>query len=194
MSVDSSASLPVPRRTAVYDRHVALGAKTADFGGWLMPIEYAGGGVVREHQAVRERVGLFDASHLGKVELAGPGAAALVDATLTNALGRIAPGQAQYTLCCDADGGTVDDLLVYLRADDDVLLVPNAANAAEVAALLAGAAPASVVVRDRHEDFAVFAVQGPLSDEVLERSACPAVTTTCTSSRRNGGRATRVFR
>jgi aminomethyltransferase len=156
------------RRTALHDRHVALGAKLADFGGWEMPIEYPGGGVLREHQAVREQVGLFDVSHLGKVGVRGPGAAAFVDACLTNALARIGPGRAQYSLCCDEpSGGVVDDLIVYLRADDDVLLVPNAANAAEVARRLAAAAPAGVQVSDEHEAYGVLAVQGPRSDDVL---------------------------
>jgi aminomethyltransferase len=156
------------RRTALHDRHVALGAKLADFGGWEMPIEYPGGGVLREHQAVREQVGLFDVSHLGKAGVRGPGAAAFVDACLTNALSRIGPGRAQYSLCCDeASGGVVDDLIVYLRADDDVLLVPNAANAAEVARRLAAAAPAGVEVSDEHETYGVLAVQGPGADDVL---------------------------
>lgn len=162
------------RRTVLFDRHVALRAKTADFGGWQMPIEYDGGGVLREHQAVRERVGLFDASHLGKIEVTGPGAAAFVDSCLTNALDRIAAGQAQYTLCCDADGGTVDDLILYLRGEDDVLLLPNAANCAQVARRLTEAAPAGVAVRDRHTYLGVLALQGPLSDEVLEALALPA--------------------
>src|SRR3954454_16610232 len=142
------------RRTALHDRHVALGAKLADFGGWEMPIEYPGGGVLREHQAVREQVGLFDVSHLGKVSVRGPGAVAFVDACLTNALGRIGPGRAQYSLCCDdASGGGVDDLLGYLRADDDVLLVPNAANAGEVARRLPEAAPERVTVTDEHDRY-----------------------------------------
>src|SRR3954452_9943596 len=103
------------RRTAPYPRHEALGAKLADFGGWLMPIEYPGGGVLKEHEAVRERVGLFDVSHLGKLAVTGPGAAAFVDSCLTNALARIAPGRAQYTLAVDdVTGGVVDDLIVYL--------------------------------------------------------------------------------
>src|SRR3954452_1057748 len=94
----------------LHDRHVALGAKLAEFGGWSMPLEYAGSGVVKEHNAVRNAVGLFDVSHLGKAALRGPGAADLVNASLTNDLGRIAPGQAQYTLCCDAGtGGILDD-------------------------------------------------------------------------------------
>ena len=122
-----------PLKTSpLHDRHVALGAKMVDFGGWEMPIEYPGGGVLKEHAAVREGVGVFDVSHLGKAVVRGPGAAAYVDATLTNDLGRIAPGQAQYTMCCDEGGGVVDDLIAYLRGPDEVFLVPNAANTAEV--------------------------------------------------------------
>ena len=97
--------------------------------------------MLAEHAAVRDGVGLFDVSHLGTGTVRGPGAAALVDASLTNDLSRIGPGQAQYTLCCDDDGGVIDDLIVYLHGPDDVLLVPNAANAAEVLARLADAAP-----------------------------------------------------
>jgi aminomethyltransferase len=173
--VASSSSPAAPlRRTPLYDRHLELGAKLADFGGFEMPIEYPGGGVLREHQAVRERVGLFDVSHLGKVGVRGAGAAAFVDACLTNALSRIGPGRAQYTLCCDdPTGGVVDDLIVYLRGDDDVLLVPNAANAAEVARRFAAAAPAGVEVTDEHERLAVLAVQGPLADDVLDAVDLP---------------------
>jgi aminomethyltransferase len=125
---------------------VAAGAKLADFSGWSMPIEYAGGGVLAEHTAVRTAVGLFDVSHLGTGTVTGAGAADLVNRSLSNDLGRIGPGQAQYTLCCVPDGeadagGVVDDLIVYLHGDDDVLLVPNAANAADVLGRLAAAAP-----------------------------------------------------
>jgi len=161
------------RTSPLHDRHVALGAKMADFGGWQMPIEYPGGGVVREHTAVRERVGLFDVSHLGKAGVTGPGAAAFVNACLTNDLGRIAPSKAQYTLCCDPSGGVVDDLIAYLRSDDDVFLIPNAANTAEVVRRLAAAAPAGVQVEDLHEGYGVIAVQGPSSDEVLGELGLP---------------------
>lgn len=122
------------KTSPLHDRHVSLGAKMADFGGWDMPIEYPGGGVVAEHTAVRERVGVFDVSHLGKASVRGPGAADFVNACLTNDLRRIQPGSAQYTLCCDKSGGVVDDLIAYLKADDDVFLIPNAANTAESAA------------------------------------------------------------
>ncbi|KHL09044.1 aminomethyltransferase [Mumia flava] len=157
----------------LHRRHVELGAKLAEFGGWEMPLEYAGGGVLAEHKAVREGVGVFDVSHLGKLAVRGAGAAALVDRCLTNALERIGPGQAQYTLCCTPDGGVVDDLIVYRRADDDLLVIPNAANTAAVAAVLTEHAPGGVVVTDRHRDDAVIAVQGPRSAEVLERIGLP---------------------
>ena len=173
--VGDAAPVAAPlRRTPLYDRHVELGAKLADFSGWEMPIEYPGGGVLHEHQAVRERVGLFDVSHLGKVGVRGPGAVALADRCLTNALDRIGPGRAQYSLCCDdPTGGVVDDLIVYLRGDADVLLVPNAANAAEVARRLTASAPADVAVTDEHERYAVLAVQGPLADDVLDAVNLP---------------------
>ncbi|MCL9758929.1 glycine cleavage system aminomethyltransferase GcvT [Frankia sp. AiPa1] len=161
------------RRSPLYDRHVALGAKLAGFGGWEMPIEYAGRGVLAEHQAVRTAVGVFDVSHLGKAEIAGPGAAAFVNASLTNDLGRITPGQAQYTLCCAEDGGVVDDLIAYLISPDRVLLVPNAANNAEVVGRLAAAAPPEITVTNRHTDLAVLAVQGPAAPDLVAALGLP---------------------
>ena len=159
-------------RGPLHDRHEALGARFAGFGGWLMPLQYAG--VVEEHHAVRERVGVFDVSHLGKATVAGAGARAFVDSCLTNALDKIGPGQAQYTMCCDdPTGGVVDDLIAYLRSDDDLLLIPNAANTAEVVRRLTTAAPAGIDVRDRHRDYAVLAIQGPSSDEVLTALRLP---------------------
>ncbi|MGA8986638.1 glycine cleavage system aminomethyltransferase GcvT [Aeromicrobium sp.] len=151
----------------LHDRHVALGAKLSEFGGWEMPLEYAGGGVLAEHKAVREAVGLFDVSHLGKALVRGSGAAQFVNDCFTNDLGRIEDGKAQYTLCCDEDGGTVDDLIVYLRSDFEVFLIPNAANTASVVERLVAAAPPGIEVVNQHRDFAVLAIQGPLSDEVL---------------------------
>jgi len=139
-----------------------------------MPLEYAGGGVLKEHAAVREAVGLFDVSHLGTLRVRGAGAAAHVDACLTNALSRIGPGQAQYTLVCDdGTGGVVDDLVAYLVSDDDLVLVPNAANAAEVARRLRASAPAGVEVVDLHADEAILTVQGPRCDAVLAALGLP---------------------
>ncbi len=161
-----------PRRPTLYDRHVALGAKFAEFGGWEMPLEYAG--VVKEHTAVREAVGVFDVSHLGKVVVRGPGAADYVNSCLTNDLRRIEPGKAQYTLCCDPEtGGIVDDLIAYLHSDERVFLVPNASNTAEVVRMLGADAPEGLVIDDQHETHSILAVQGPKSDEVLEGIGFP---------------------
>jgi aminomethyltransferase len=150
----------------LHDRHEALGATLGGFGGWLMPISYPAG-TVAEHTAVREAVGLFDVSHLGKLAVGGPGAAGFVNRCLSADLDRIAPGAAQYTLCCNADGGVVDDLIVYLVGPDEVLAVPNAANAEAVARLLVTAAPDGIEITDRHRELAVLAVQGPRSAEAL---------------------------
>ena len=160
------------RQSALHDRHVALGAKLAEFGGWEMPLEYTG--VVKEHTAVREAVGVFDVSHLGKVVVRGPGAAALINSTLTNDLAKIAPGKAQYTLCCDPEtGGIVDDLIVYLHSDERVFLVPNAANTAEVVRRLAAEAPDGIEIDDNHDTHSILAVQGPRSDELLQAAGLP---------------------
>lgn len=137
-----------------------------------MPIEYPlenGGGVVSEHHAVRERVGLFDVSHLGKISVSGDGALDFLNRSLTNDLNRISDGQAQYTMLCDdKSGGVVDDLIVYRKSERDFLLVPNAANSVEVFKRLRASAPKELSVLDRHRDYGVLAIQGPLSKAVLE--------------------------
>jgi len=163
-----------PRRSPLHDRHVALGAKFAAFGGWQMPLEYAGGGVLREHESVRNAVGVFDVSHLGKARVTGPRAAAFVNSCLSNDLDRITAGSAQYTLCCDdATGGVVDDIIAYRYADDHVFLVPNAANTGEVVGRLRAAAPGGVTVTDEHTGYAVLAVQGPASAGLLAGLGLP---------------------
>lgn len=151
--------------------HRALGASFAAFGGWNMPVSYAG--TVAEHTAVREAVGIFDVSHLGKASVTGPGAADFVNRALTNDLGKIRPGKAQYTLCTNDSGGVIDDLIAYWVSPDDVFLVPNAANTAAVVAALAAVAPQGIEVTDRHRDFGVIAVQGPKSAEVLDSLGLP---------------------
>ncbi len=155
----------------IHSVHVDLGATFAPFGGWEMPVSYAG--TVAEHTAVRESVGLFDVSHLGKALVKGDGAAEFVNATLTADLGKIGPGQAQYTLCCTETGGVVDDLIAYYVADDEIFLVPNAANTADVVARLQAAAPAGIEITDQHRDYAVFAVQGPQAADILAALGLP---------------------
>ena len=161
------------RQTPLHSRHIALGAKMADFGGWDMPIEYVG--TVAEHTAVREDVGVFDVSHMGYAEVVGPGAIAWLNSVVTNDLDRIGPGQAQYNLLCDDSGGVIDDLIVYRIDDDHAFIVPNASNSdAVVAALTAAAAGTGVTVTDKREDYGILAVQGPRSDALLEAIGLPA--------------------
>jgi aminomethyltransferase len=152
-------------------RHRELGATFAEFGGWLMPVSYAG--TVAEHTATRNTVGLFDVSHLGKALVKGPGAAAFVNSALTNDLNRIQPGKAQYTLCCNESGGVIDDLIAYYVSSDEIFLVPNAANTAAVVAALKDAAPVGITITDEHRSYAVLAVQGPRSTEVLTELGLP---------------------
>ncbi|MCV7414439.1 glycine cleavage system aminomethyltransferase GcvT [Mycolicibacterium litorale] len=160
-----------PLHGPLEDRHREHGASFAEFGGWLMPVSYAG--TVSEHTSTRTAVGLFDVSHLGKALVRGPGAAAYVNSALTNDLNRIGPGKAQYTLCCNDSGGVIDDLIAYYVSDDEIFLVPNAANTAAVVAALADRAPDGVTVTDEHRSYAVLAVQGPKSAEVLGALGLP---------------------
>ena len=153
------------------DRHRALGASFAAFSGWSMPVSYAG--TVSEHNATRNAVGLFDVSHLGKALVRGPGAAEYVNAAFTNDLRRIGAGKAQYTLCCNDSGGVIDDLIAYYVSDDEIFLVPNAANTPAVVEALTDRAPAGLTITDEHRSYAVLAVQGPSSADVLRRLGLP---------------------
>ncbi len=153
------------------DRHRELGASFAEFSGWLMPVSYAG--TVSEHNATRGAVGLFDVSHLGKALVRGPGAAEYVNSALTNDLRRIGPGKAQYTLCCNESGGVIDDLIAYYVSDDEIFLVPNAANTPAVVAALVERAPSGLTITDEHRSYAVLAVQGPKSADVLAGLGLP---------------------
>jgi aminomethyltransferase len=159
------------KRTPLYSRHVEAGAKTADFGGWDMPIEYDG--VVAEHTAVRTTVGLFDVSHMGKVRVHGPGAMAFLNSVLANDLERINDGQAQYSMLCNDGGGVIDDLIVYRWSPDEMFIIPNASNAATVVAVLQAAAPEGVTVDDHHDDHGIIAVQGPRSAELIKALGLP---------------------
>ncbi|MSW85585.1 MAG: glycine cleavage system aminomethyltransferase GcvT [Actinobacteria bacterium] len=159
------------RTTPLHSRHLGLGAKMADFGGWDMPIEYTG--VLGEHAAVRECVGLFDVSHMGKVLVRGSGALSHLNRLLTNDLHRIADGQAQYSLMCDADGGVIDDLIVYRWNDSEFMIIPNASNASDVVHQLRSDNAADVEVIDHHDQRGIIAVQGPRSAALLERLGLP---------------------
>ena len=139
----------------------------SDFGGWLMPIDYPATGVLTEHASVREAVGIFDVSHLGKASVRGSGALDFLNSVLTNDLTRIVDGQAQYTLICNRNGGVIDDLIAYRNSADDFFLVPNASNTADVVAYLQELAPSGIVVENLHTSYGVIAVQGPKSAQLL---------------------------
>src|ERR1700704_2319460 len=119
-------SLAATERTALHAEHVALGGRMVDFGGWDLPQQYTS--IRDEHLAVRSVAGLFDLSHMGRLDVRGPGAAGYLQGLLTNDVNHVAPGRAQYTLLCREDGGILDDLVIYRRGDDDFLVVVNAAN------------------------------------------------------------------
>ena len=150
------------QQTPLHDRHVAAGAKLVPFAGWEMPVQYPAG-IRAEHQAVRERVGVFDVSHMGEIETRGPGALDLLQRILSNDVARIAVGGAQYSVLCRDDGGVLDDLFTYRLADDRYLTVTNAANHAKDLAWFRAQAEGrdGVEVVDRAADYAMLAVQGP---------------------------------
>ena len=152
--------------TALYEQHKKAGASFTDFGGWQMPLKYES--ELAEHHAVRNAAGLFDLSHMGEVWVTGPDAAALLDYALAGKLSAIAVGKAKYSLICNADGGIIDDLITYRRADDNFLVVPNAGNAKVVAAALKErAAGFDVLVEDASAETSLIAVQGPNAEAIL---------------------------
>ena len=155
------------KQSPLHERHLARNAKMADFGGWLMPIEYPGAGVLAEHSAVRERVGLFDVSHLGKASVVGEGALEFLNSMLTNDLTKIADGAAQYSMLCNSAGYVIDDLIVYRNSETDFFIVPNASNTSAVVADLQANAPSGITVTNLHNEYGVIALQGPLAAKVL---------------------------
>src|SRR5690349_17538243 len=155
--------------TPLHDRHVDLGARMVPFAGWEMPVQYAGVG--EEHRAVRTDAGVFDVSHMGELEVEGPRARELLQGALSNDLDRLTPGEAQYTLLTDEDGGIIDDLIVYRVGECSYLLVVNASNRAIAYEWLKDREVPGSDVRDVSDDYALLAVQGP---RAIERLGLPA--------------------
>jgi aminomethyltransferase len=156
------------RRTPLFDRHVAAGARIVPFAGWEMPVQYTG--VIAEHRAVRTDAGVFDVSHMGEIEVEGPKAEELLQHVLSNDVARLAPGDAQYTLLTNDEGGVIDDLIVYRLEPCRYLLIVNAANRATDFEWVAGHELRGSDVRDVSDDYALLAVQGP---RALERLGLP---------------------
>jgi aminomethyltransferase len=155
------------KRSPLQAEHEALGAKLGPFGGWNMPIEYEG--ALAEHRAVRERVGLFDLTHLGKVEVQGPGALALLQGVVTNDVAAIEIGEAQYNLVLNEGGGVIEDLIVYRMDHERYFVVPNASNTQRVLQILGEAETPDRVHLMYHQDWCFLAVQGPSSPAVVHQ-------------------------
>jgi len=164
----SSQAPPRLRRTPLFDRHLAAGAKLVEFAGWEMPVQYEG--VIAEHMAVRQTCGIFDVSHMGQIETRGPQASELLQRLLSNDVERIALGGAQYSVLCREDGGVLDDLFTYRLHEDRYLTVTNAANHARDLDWFAAHAPGfpGAQVQDALERWAMLAVQGPLAREIVQ--------------------------
>jgi glycine cleavage system T protein (aminomethyltransferase) len=160
--------------TPLHDRHVALGARMVPFAGWEMPVQYEG--VIPEDKAVRRDCGVFDVSHMGEFEVEGPRATELLQATLSNDLEKIVPGQAQYTLLTNERGGIIDDLIVYRLEEFRYLLIVNAANRAPDRHWLKEREIPGSDVRDVSDEYALLAVQGPKAIERLDLPEAPQFT------------------
>ncbi len=153
------------RRTPLFALHRRLGAKMTAFGGFEMPLSYAG--ILEEHRAVRSHAGIFDLSHMGEFELSGPHAIDLLERAMSNSAARLAVGRAQYTLMCTPEGGTLDDLIVYRLDAARLMLCVNAANIAADREWLLGLGAAGAGLRDISEETALVAVQGPQAAAIL---------------------------
>ena len=152
--------------TPLHSRHLALGARLIEFGGWLMPVQYSG--ILEEHRAVRERAGLFDLSHMGELFVEGPQAGAALAAALVSNPPALAIGRAHYSMICAEDGGIIDDLIVYRLAEERFLVVANASNAPIVSdALVERLAGFRAVLDDRSLAMALCAVQGPRAIDIV---------------------------
>jgi glycine cleavage system T protein (aminomethyltransferase) len=166
--------VPTLARTPLHDRHVALGARMVPFAGWEMPVQYEG--VTPEHLAVRRAAGVFDVSHMGQFHVEGPHAHELLQSVLSNDLDRIPDGGAQYTLLTNADGGIVDDLIAYRISAHHYLLVVNAGNREAALVWLREREIRGSDVRDASAEYALLAVQGPSSLELLGLDEEPGFT------------------
>lgn len=155
------------KQTPVYSLYKEHGAKTIDFGGWDLPVQFSS--IQKEHEAVRTKAGLFDVSHMGEVEVKGPDALAFLQKIATNDASKLVEGQAQYSIMCYPDGGTVDDLLIYKLGAEHYLLVVNAANIEKDYDWMQKHAEGDMTLRNISDETAQLAVQGPLAETVLQK-------------------------
>ena len=157
------------KRTSLYDLHVGHGARMVDFAGWEMPIQY-GTGIHQEHLAVRERVGLFDVSHMGEIRVTGADATGFLRYATLNDPAKLTPGRAQYSMLPNGQGGLIDDLYIYCEGDDDYLVVCNASNVDKVVPHLEGLAQDyDAEVTNESERWGLMALQGPAAALLMSR-------------------------
>ncbi len=154
------------KRTVLFDSYAEYGGKTIDFGGWELPVQFSS--IKAEHEAVRTKAGLFDVSHMGEVLVTGEGALSYLQKMVTNDVSKLKDGQAQYTAMCYDNGGTVDDLLIYKRGDNNYLLVVNASNIDKDLEWMNSHATDDVKIEDASSSYALLALQGPIAQEVLQ--------------------------
>lgn len=155
------------KRTPLFEEYAKYGAKTVDFGGWELPVQFSS--IKEEHDAVRNRAGLFDVSHMGEILVTGPDALGFLQNLLSNDVSKIVDGQAQYTAMCYEDGGVVDDLLTYKLADNHYLLCVNAANIEkDFDWMMENQHQYDVTIDNQSDAYAQIALQGPLAEEVLQ--------------------------
>jgi aminomethyltransferase len=154
------------RHTPLYDRHKAHGARFVEFGGWEMPVQYSG--IIDEHNAVRQRAGLFDVSHMGEIEIRGPRALEAVQHLTVNDVARLGDGQAQYSLLCLPSGGIVDDIMVHRLSAERILICVNASNTPKDFEWMRDNAAGAEVI-DRSDEFALLALQGPRATSILSK-------------------------
>ena len=157
-------------KTPLYDTHVKLGGKIVPFGGYMLPVEYETG-MLKEHMAVRQAAGLFDASHMGEIFIEGKGALDSLNVIMTNDFTNLKIGRVRYTLMCNDDGGIVDDLIVYRLAEDRFMLVVNAANTAKDDAHIRAHLLPDTEMHNRSESIGLLALQGPQSAAILYKLA-----------------------
>lgn len=158
-------------KTPLHSQHVEAGARMVPFGGWDMPIDYSGKGlgVIKEHLAVRKAAGLFDVSHMGEVDVVGPGALAFLQRVTSNDVAKLQDGHAQYSALPMPNGAPVDDIIIYRFNAERFLLVVNAGNRAKDVAWLQDQKPANCILNDRSDEFALLALQGPKAAAILQR-------------------------
>ena len=155
------------KKTPLYNRHVELGAKIIDFGGWALPVQYTG--IIAEHECVRENAGLFDVSHMGEIHVSGRDAEKFIQRIVTNDISKMEPGRIVYSPVCYPSGGVADDIIIYKLDDNDYLLVVNAVNTQKDFEWFVQNKEGQVNVENVSSSYAQLAFQGPKAQSVLQK-------------------------